>query len=98
VAGRDTRTTPVLPLATLAHVGEPGEVEGRGVGWVSWRVAGPAGWPTTPQVGEARWRGPRQVDCAASLLLSPAPARGGGGAGGWSDVRVKEGSSFHDEG
>jgi hypothetical protein len=72
--------TPTSPLATFAHLGEPGEVEGRGVGWVSWRIAGPAGWPTTPQVGEARWWGPRQVDHAASLLLAPAPA--------WEGVQV----------
>jgi hypothetical protein len=83
--------TPTSPLATFAHLGEPGEVEGRGVGWVSWRIAGSAGRATTPQVGEARWRGPRQVDHAASLLLAPAQRGGGGGAGGLLDVRVKGG-------
>jgi hypothetical protein len=48
------------------------------VGWVSWRVGGLAGWPTTPWVGEARWRGPRQVDRAVYLFPAPTPAGGGG--------------------
>ncbi len=70
---------PTSPLATLAHVGEPSEAEGRRVEWVGWRVAGPAGWPTIPCVGVARWRRPWQVDRAASLFPAPTPAPGGGG-------------------
>ncbi len=74
-----------------------GALEGWGVVWVSWRIAGPAGLPATPQVGEASWRGTQQVGRAASLFPAPAPARGEG-AVGRSDVRVKEGRTSHDKG
>jgi hypothetical protein len=87
----------MLPLAMLAHVGEPGEAEGRRVGWVSCHVGGPAGWPATPWLGEARWQGPRQVDRAASLFPAPTPARGGGGRG-LKKRRVGGKGTSHDEG
>ncbi len=69
-----TARTP-SPLATLAHVGEPGEFGGQG--WVSWLPAWPAGTPTTPQLGEAWWRGVWQVDRTAARG-PPQPQRGGG--------------------
>jgi hypothetical protein len=79
---------PRVPLAKSAHVGEPGEVEGWGVGRVSWREAGQAGWPATPQVGEARWRGPGWV--TVLLWSLPRPQHGGGG-GRWQVKRQCKG-------
>jgi hypothetical protein len=67
------------------------------MGWVSCHTAGPAGWPVTPQVGEASWQGVRQVDRTA-LIPPPAPAQGGGVAGGRTSVRVWEGRTSLDEG
>ncbi len=87
---------PRLPLATCAQVGEPGEVEGWGVGWVSWHAAGPAGRPATPQMGEVSWRGARLGDRTA-LIPPPTPARGEE-AGGRSSVTVWEGRTSLDEG
>jgi hypothetical protein len=66
---------PTSPLATLAHVREPGEVEGQGVGRVSWRGAGPAGSPAPIQIGEVRWRGARLGDRTAALI-PPSPNKG----------------------
>jgi hypothetical protein len=83
------------PRTTLAHVGAHGELWRRG--WVSWQVAGSAGSPSTPQVGEARWRGARQGDRTVACIPPPTPARGGEecsrssvrvGRGGPSPTRV----------
>jgi hypothetical protein len=73
------------PRTTLAHVGVRGELQGWG--WVSWQLAGAAGSPATPQVGEARWRGAQQGDRTA-CIPPPAPARGGE-EGDRSSVRVE---------
>jgi hypothetical protein len=76
-SGQDCFTARTLsPRATLAHVGESGEFGGRG--WVSWLPAWPAGVPTTPQLGEARWRGVWQGDrTAARGPPPPQPQLGG---------------------
>jgi hypothetical protein len=47
-------TTP--PLTTLAHVGEAREVGG-GEGFTCWGLACRADTPSTPEEGEAEWRG-----------------------------------------
>jgi hypothetical protein len=87
------------PLTTLTHVavGETREVGGRGEVCDSWRSAGPAGSPTTPEKGEAgrAWRLDRHP---AELLHPPTPV-GGGKTGSGAGVRVQEEkSSSPDEG
>jgi hypothetical protein len=47
------------PLTTLAHVGEPREVEGRGEVLNSWYPAGPADSPATPGRGRRGGMGVR---------------------------------------
>jgi hypothetical protein len=53
-------------LTTLAHVGEPREVERQGEVLVSWYPDGPAGTPATPGRGRRGGRGER---CGLPAML-----------------------------
>ncbi len=89
--------TPSLTTLTHVTVGEAREVAGQGEVSDSWRSAGPAASPTTPEEGEARqaWRFDRHP---AALLHPPAPVGGGGETGSGAGVRMQERSSSPDEG
>jgi hypothetical protein len=64
-------------LATLAHMGGPREVWGRGEGFDSWHPASPAGSLTTPRWG--RRGGVGRGGLTAVLLHCCDPPQGGGG-------------------
>jgi hypothetical protein len=84
---------PTPPLTTPAYVGKTREVGGGEV-FAFWGLACPAGSPSTPEEGEAAWRGARRDDRPAAILHHPTPKGGGWQLAGQVAVWREEGSMF----
>ncbi len=65
------------PLASLAHVGGPREVWGRGEGLKSWHLASLAGSPTTPRWGRRGGVGRGGMTAILLRCCDPPPLQGG---------------------